>query len=335
MKDCIPFIRSREFCWSEKHSCYATRTEALNDVVKVLDLYKDTYNKLLAIPVIRGIKTKSEKFAGAEETYTIEAYLPESGKSVQAATSHLLGQNFSKMFDIKYKDKNNTTSYVWQISCGITTRSIGVMLMNHGDDKGSIIPPYVAPIQIVIIPIIKKGSEDLVIDKCQQIYNYVKGLKYRVKFDNNPNHNFGWKCNNYELLGVPLRIEIGLNNNTLTICKRNTSIKSIIKFDDNLDLNISNLLNEIQTELYEKSYTQMMNNITTPTDELEFKSHINNKKICYINWCETNNCEEHIKQIYKSKSLCIPTDLDIKLKDGNCCICNKESNNKVLFGKSF
>jgi prolyl-tRNA synthetase len=363
MKHCTAFIRQREFSWSETHACYPNREVAMNDVLYVLDLYKDVYNELLCIPVIRGIKTENEKFAGADETHTIETYIPITGKGIQAATSHLLGQNFSKIFNITFQDIDEQNKYVWQISCGITIRSIGIMLMTHGDDKGAIIPPRVAPIQIVIIPIIKKGIEEKVISKCNEVYNELKD-KFRVKIDSG-NHKPGWKYNFWELRGIPLRIEIGpkdLEDNTITFCKRNTFKKSIektFKFDgipetymdsitikeneeygkievnESLCSHTEQLLNEIHQEMYDKAYQQMLSHITIPKNEAEFKSALENKNLCYINWCNKETCEKHIKETYAAKSLCIPKDLDINIEIDNCCICNDSANLQVLFGKSI
>ncbi|ARF11736.1 prolyl-tRNA synthetase [Klosneuvirus KNV1] len=354
MKHCTPFIRSREFFWSELHSCYTNRDQALNDVTNILDLYKETYNNLLAIPVIRGIKTNGEKFAGAELTQTVESYVPVAGKGIQAATSHLLGQNFSKMFDIKFQDENGQNQYVWQISCGITTRSIGIMLMTHGDNKGAVLPPKVAPIQIVIIPIIKKGKEELVLNRCKQIYDVLKD-NFRVKLDTNPNHNPGWKYNYYELRGVPLRIEIGpkdADENTLTLCKRTSSTRSVIKTftinetnlifveknnnkDYTLNHHIEEVLNNIHQEMYDKALQEMMSHIKTPQNEKEFGSALNEKSLCYIKWCDSEDCEKEIKTKFHAKSLCIPSDLNMTITGDKCCVCQKEAKLNVLFGKSF
>ena len=335
-KDCTPFIRNREFLWSELHGCYNSESFATHDVLKVLDLYKQIYNDLLAIPVIKGKKTENEKFAGAGSTYTIEAYIPIIGKGIQAATSHNLAQNFSKMFNIDFQDVDTQRKYVWQISCGITTRSIGIMLMNHGDNKGAIIPPYVAPVQIIIIPIIIKNKKESVLNKCNELYNNLK-KKYRVEMDTR-NHNPGWKFNYWETQGVPIRIEIGpkdVEKNTITLCKRNDFVKTIVDNDtkiyDIIDLTFKNIHNE----LYAKAYNELMTNISCPSDNVEFEQALNDKKLCYINWCESDDCENKIKENNKAKPLCIPDDLNINLLDNVCCICEKDSKLKVLFGRSY
>lgn len=369
MKHCTPFVRSREFYWKETHSCHSTKEAAMQEVYESIKLYANVYKDLLAVPTIKGRKTESEKFAGAECTYTIESYIPITGKGIQAATSHCLGQNFSKMFNIKFQDVDEQNKYVWQNSWGFTTRSIGIMLMTHGDDKGAILPPKVASVQIVIIPIIKKGMEEKIINKCKEIYEQLKD-HFRVKLDLG-NHKPGWKYNYWELRGVPLRIEIGpkdLEHDTITFCKRNTSQKSVektYKFDTGstiymestipLELDesddcclpagselsppisgwVEKLLNDIHNEMYDKAYKEMISHITVPKNEQQFVADLENKNLCYINWCGKETCEKHIKERYAAKSLCIPNDLEIKLEKGNCCICGGDANLQVLFGRSY
>jgi prolyl-tRNA synthetase len=335
-KDCIPFLRSREFIWSEMHGCYNCNDTANHDALKILDLYANTYNSLLAVPTIKGKKTNNEKFAGADATYTIECYIPVSGKGIQAATAHNLGQNFSKMFDIKIQDSTTNAHYIHQISCGITTRSIGVMLMNHGDDKGAIIPPMVADIQIVIIPIIFKNKTDEVLDKCQKLYDQLLENGYRVKLDNS-DHNSGWKFNNWETLGVPLRIEIGprdVQKDVITLCKRN-DFKKITVDDANILSEINNTLKTIQQELYDKAHDELYSHIKIPISPSEFEFDLNGKNLCLIKWCETNECEEIIKEKCKAKSLCIPVGLNMCNSSEKCVICGENAVNDVLFGRSY
>ncbi len=339
-KDCTPFIRSREFLWSETHGCYSLEENAVNDALEILNLYEKTYNNLLAIPVIKGTKTENEKFAGAHSTYTLEAFIPTSGKAIQSCTAHNLGQNFSNMFNISFQDIDKEKKYAWQNSCGFTTRSIGIMLMNHGDDKGAIIPPYVAPIQIVIIPIPIKKRIDDVINKCTELFNILK-TKYRVTLDQSQ-HTPGWKFNCWETQGVPLRIEIGpkdIDNNTVTLCKR-TDFKKYCHINNNTLFDIIDAtLKNIHDELYNTASNNLMTNIIACSDINQFGAALDNKQLCYINWCNSNSCEDHIKEHYKAKSLCIPMDLTINLTinlaDNNCCICNNKSEMKVLFGKSY
>jgi prolyl-tRNA synthetase len=335
-KDCTPFLRSREFLWSETHSCFVTQDEAMKEVIESINLYEKTYKDLLAIPVVKGKKTESEKFAGALCTYTIEAFIPLTGKGIQAATSHCLGQNFSKMFNITYdEDKNKDKNYVWQNSWGFTTRSIGIMLMNHGDDKGAILPPFVAPIQIVIVPIpIKKRTDD-VLNKSKELFNMLK-TKYRVELDTT-NYNPGYKFNKWEIQGVPLRIEIGprdCDENTLTLSKRTDFTKTVSPNDSTIFNVIDSLLQTIHNELYDRAEQNLLRSLSTPQNKEEFGMNLDDKCLCYINWCGSDACETNIKETYKAKSLCIPTTFNELLGD-NCCICNEAKMSSVLFGRSY
>jgi len=335
--DCTPFLRSREFLWQEIHNCYQTEPETMSEVLKVLDLYKKTYNEVLAVPVIRGRKTENEKFAGADSTYTIETYIPVTGKGVQAATSHSLGQNFAKMFDITYQDTDTVQKPVWQISCGLTTRSIGVMLMTHSDDKGAIIPPRVADIQIVIIPIIIKKRVDDIVATCQKLFDDLTNAGFRVKLDNS-NHNPGWKFNYWETMGVPLRIEVGpkdVDKNTVTMCRRTTFKKEVVDNDMKLNNHVQNVLDDIHKELYDKATDELMSHIKTPYSEEEFGKYLDTKNLCLIRWCGLEECTKHIKETYKAKSLCIPLDLNITALGDVCCMCQNHANMNVLFGRSY
>lgn len=334
-KDCTPFLRSREFLWSETHTSFTTQEEAMNEVFDSINLYEKTYKELLAIPVIKGKKTESEKFAGAVCTYTLEAFIPTSGKAIQSCTSHCLGQNFSKMFNITFDDNKKEKQYVWQNSWGFTTRSIGIMLMNHGDDKGAILPPYVAPVQIVIIPITIKSRVEDVLNKSKALFNILR-TKYRVELDAS-NYNPGYKFNKWEIQGVPLRIEIGpkdCDNNTVTLCKRTDYSKSVVKNDDTLYDVINMLFVTMHEELYAKAEQNLYSSIKTPHNENEFSLEINDKKICHINWCDNHECEIYIKDTYKAKSLCIPSELN-KLNGNKCCICDRPKVIEVIFGKSY
>ncbi len=335
-KDCTPFLRSREFLWSETHTCFTTQDEAMREVFESINVYEKTYKDLLAIPVIKGKKTENEKFAGADCTYTLEAFIPTSGKAIQSCTAHCLGQNFSKMFNIIYDDDGKPEKkYVWQNSWGFTTRSIGIMLMNHGDDKGAILPPYVAPIQIVIIPITVKKRTDDILNKSVEIFEMLK-TKYRVELDMT-NYTPGHKYNKWEIQGVPLRIEIGprdYDNNTITFCKRNDRVKSVATNDTNIFDVIDTLLKTIHDELYFKAQQNLMSSIKIPQNEKEFEFELNNKNLCHINWCGNDKCEIYIKDAYKAKSLCIPMELNTLTGD-KCCICDEPKIMDVLFGKSY
>jgi prolyl-tRNA synthetase len=291
----------------------------------------------LAVPVIRGRKTECEKFAGADSTYTIESYIPICGRGIQSATSHFLSDNFSKMFNITYKDSNFEDKNVLQISCGITTRSIGIMLMVHGDDKGPIMPPNVAETQIVIIPIASKKLQNEIDARCQSLASLLSDNNIRVTIDNTDN-NAGWKYNHWETIGVPLRIEIGardLTNNTVTMCKRNTNQKLVVDIDNNVVQIVNSYLKEIQDELYNKAFKEMMAHIALPQNFADFQKDIKNKNLCYIRWCGTSDCAKNIKIVTKSKPLCIPMDLEVDCTGDNCHVCGVSANMSVLFGRSY
>ncbi len=335
--DCTPLIRMRNFNWQEGHTCYQTKEESMKEVLEILDLYKKTYNDLLSIPVIRGRKTENEKFAGADSTYSVESYLPVCGKGIQAATSHCLGQNFSKMFDITYQDADGTTKHVWQNSWGFTVRSIGITLMTHSDDKGAVIPPKVADIQVVIIPIIIKKRMDDILETCNNLFRILTSAGFRVKLDTR-NHNPGWKFNYWETIGVPLRIEVGpkdVDKNTVTLCKRNTFEKRVADNNSNIPTYVQKTLDEIQQELYEKAHSEMLSHIKTPNNQVTFSEHLDNKNLCLIKWCGNDECAKYIKEKYKAKALCIPLDLNITIESTECCFCLQHTDMTVLFGRSF
>lgn len=337
-KDPTPFIRSREFLWNEGHSSFVSREDAQKDAIDMIKLYKQTYFELLAVPTILGQKTEKEKFAGADSTYTIETFIPEVGKAVQAATSHMLGQNFSKMFNIQFQDENASKQYVWQTSWGFTTRSIGIMLMYHSDNLGAVIPPKVANIQIVIIPIIIKESES-VIEYSTTIANKLKH-KFRIHVDNR-NYKPGWKYNYWERHGVPLRIEIGpkdVKNNVITICRRNDQVKKVIDINEKLENLIENELDIIHTELYNLAINKLHNCLTKPNTWSEFVNNINNKKMCSILWCGQEECEDVIKNETKAKSLCQPLEkyYQLQINEYSTCLkCDKKAIATCIFGKSY
>ena len=340
-KDPTPFIRSREFLWQEGHTAFSTQAEAILEVQDIIDLYKYTYENLLCVPVIKGRKTENEKFAGAVSTYTIETFIPEIGKGIQCATAHNLGQNFSKMFNIQFQDKDGKNVYVEQNSWGFTTRSIGVMLMTTGDDQGPIIPPKVAPTQIVIIPILFSNSKDLVEEYVGKLSTRL-GETFRIHIDRR-NHNPGWKFNYWEMMGVPLRIEVGprdSKNGTITIVRRDNRDKILIPFDEQLEIEILSICNNINSTLLIKARNNLKNSITYPGTRDQFEADITDKKMCLISWCDVSICEENIKALTSAKSLCIPNDSDyfsdITLNDESKCIyCGQVAKVLCLFGKSY
>ena len=338
-KDPTPFIRSREFLWQEGHTCHKSKDDAMKEVNDILDLYKKCYGDILAIPTIRGYKTEKEKFSGADLTSTIEGFIPGAGKAIQCATSHCLGQNFSKMFNIVYQDENSENQFVWQNSWGFTTRSIGVMIMTHGDDKGIIYPPRVAPLQIVIIPIVFKKSKDEVLTYINEVY--VKLRKYfRIQVDMT-NHTPGWKQNYWETMGVPIKLEIGPRdaiNRTVRAVKRDTFEKLDIKVDDNLEDQINKIFQDIHQNLYNRANEQLEKSVILPKDWNQFIDATNDHKLCLVPFCNRTECEELIKEESGAKSLCIPTDVEyiLEIEEGTKCIkCDVEADTHCLFGRSY
>jgi len=348
-KDTTPFIRSREFLWNEGHTCYATKEQAMEEVIDIIKLYKETYQNMLGVPVILGKKTEKEKFGGADVTYTVECFISESGKAIQAATSHCLGQNFSKMFDIKYqvntenKEEVIKHEYVWQNSWGFTTRSIGIMLMTHSDNKGVVFPPNIAPTQIIIIPIIVKKYEQETKIYVDKIINILKQSTIRFKVDASNNHP-GSKFINAELGGSPLRLEIGkkeVDKNKIVCFRRDTCTKNVMDFDENLIDNLNNMLKNIQNNLFHIAKDKLINAITYPNDFSEFINNVENKKMCLIKWCDKDDCEMKIKELSKAKSLCCPDldenkEIDMRIVDGDICLhCGDKAQNICLFGRSY
>jgi prolyl-tRNA synthetase len=338
-KDTIPFIRSREFLWQEGHTAHESEKNALTEVMDIISLYKDVYESQLAVPVILGKKTEKEKFAGALCTYTIESITPVNGKGIQCATAHCLGQHFSKMFDIKFQTLDGIQDNVWQNSWGFTTRSIGVMVMTHADDAGLVLPPTIAPTQIVIIPIYNKTNKDAVLTYVQELFNTLRN-QFRVELDIT-DHRPGWKYNYWEKLGVPLRIEVGprdLTTKKLTIVKRHNSAKSEITSELFTTDYVNNLLKLIQTEMFEKAKNIQSKHLSYPNSIDEFIQRIENNCTCSILWCGDENCEINIKEKTGAKSLCMPTDFAYKLQiqETDICVnCAKKAIVTCLFGKSY
>jgi prolyl-tRNA synthetase len=322
-----PFIRSKEFLWQEGHTCHRTLDEALNETTDIIKLYKQTYKNLLAIPTIIGNKTEKEKFAGAITTKTIEGFIPGCNKAIQAATSHCLGQNFSTMFDIKFQDTDQVNKLVYQNSWGFTTRSIGVSIMTHSDNKGAVIPPFIAPLQIVIIPILFKKNKEDTITYVDTIYNRLKP-HFTVSIDNTV-HNPGWKFNYWELMGVPLRFEIGpkdCQNNSITMVRRDTLEKTSLVVNDNLVNNINTILTNMHDAMYNKAKQHLIESIIIPNSKIEMEEAFTNNKLCLLNWCGNQTCEDSMKELYKVKSLCIPDDDEFDqlftVQTDKCVSCN-------------
>ncbi|XVJ65626.1 MAG: proline--tRNA ligase [Lacibacter sp.] len=330
------FLRTAEFLWQEGHTAHATAEEAVAETRQMLDVYAQFAEEWMAVPVIKGVKTANERFAGAEDTYCIEA-LMQDGKALQAGTSHFLGQNFAKAFDVKFSNKNNELEYVWATSWGVSTRLIGGLVMAHSDDDGLILPPRIAPLQVVIVPIYK-GEEQLkaISEKVQVLVNELKALGIRVKYDNTDNARPGWKFAEYELKGVPVRIAIGgrdLENNTAEVARRDEKTKQTISMDG-LSTTIKNLLEEIQQNMFNKAKAYRDSHITKADTWDEFVDILNNKGgFVSAHWDGTAETEDAIKEKTKATIRCIP--LNNEAEEGTCILTGKPSSQRVLFAVAY
>ncbi|MBC7902539.1 MAG: proline--tRNA ligase, partial [Gemmatimonadaceae bacterium] len=330
------FLRTAEFLWQEGHTAHATKTEAVEEAEKMLNVYSDFVETYMALPVIKGIKTPGERFAGAEETYCIEA-LMQDGKALQAGTSHFLGQNFAKAFDVKFSDKENKLEYVWATSWGVSTRLIGALVMAHSDDEGLVLPPRIAPFQVVIVPIFKGPEQKALIDsKVEALTKELKQAGIRMKYDDNDNNRPGWKFAEYELKGVPVRIAIGardLENNVVEIARRDTKEKSSVSMDG-LSAHISSLLEEIQNAMFEKAKKFRDSHILKVNSWEEFEKGLEGEGgFLSAHWDGTPETEEAIKQKTKATVRCIP--LDNPREDGVCVFSGKPSKQRVLFAIAY
>lgn len=334
-KDATPFIRSREFLWQEGHTCYGSKEEAVDEVYDILGVYQECFKDLLAIPTINGKKTEKEKFCGADLTTTLEGYIPVVGKGIQCCTSHCLGQNFSKMFGIEFSDKDQNKKLVYQNSWGFTTRSIGIMLMTHSDDKGVVFPPKVAPIQVVIIPILFKKSREQVLDYVQEIVKQLDGV-VRVHVDDS-NKRPGWKQNYWEVQGVPIKLEVGprdTNNRCCVAVRRDTFDKITIEFDDLVET-VGTMLNAIHDTLYDKALKQMDENVEEVWSYDDFVKTVESRKLCLAPFCNRVECETKIKGETSAKTLCIPDNLILEIGGKQCVGCEEMAKIHCLFGKSY
>ncbi len=330
------FLRTAEFLWQEGHTAHATREEAIEETERMLEVYATFAEEFMAVPVIRGIKTASERFAGAEDTYCIEA-LMQDGKALQAGTSHFLGQNFAKAFDVKFSNKENVLDYVWATSWGVSTRLIGALIMAHSDDQGLIMPPKIAPIQVVIVPIYKGEESKAVIDeKANGIIKELKALGISVKYDNNDNARPGWKFAEYELKGVPVRIAMGLRdieNNVAEVARRDTKEKKSLSLDG-LPAAIKHLLDEIQVNIYNRALAFRNENIREANNWDEFVKLLDEKAgFISAHWDGSAETEEKIKDQTKATIRCIP--LNNKLEDGKCILTGAPSKQRVLFARAY
>jgi len=328
------FLRTREFLWQEGHTAHATKEEADQEVMEILNAYKDVIESYLAIPVLTGMKTENEKFAGALYTTTLEALMPD-GKALQMGTSHQLGQNFSKVFDIKFLDQNEKERFVWQTSWGFSTRMIGALVMVHGDDKGLVLPPKITPIQVVIIPIpYKDTDQELVLAKTRDIYEKLKKHGISVVLDDRTEYTPGWKFNEWELKGVPIRIEIGprdVKQEQVTLVRRDTFEKIAIKEEKTVSA-VAELLEEIQNNLFNRAKKFLEDHITSVKNYTEFKKALK-KGFIRACWCSNPTCEEKIKEETGAAIRLIPFEKEEPFS--NCVYCQKEAKEVVYFGRAY
>lgn len=330
------FLRTAEFLWQEGHTAHATKAEAIIETEKMLDVYADFVENWMALPVIKGVKTPNERFAGAEDTYCIEA-LMQDGKALQAGTSHFLGQNFAKAFDVKFSDKENKLEYVWATSWGVSTRLIGALVMAHSDDDGLILPPRIAPLQVVIVPIYKGDEQKTAIDaKVHALVSELKANGISVKYDDSDNARPGWKFAQYELQGVPVRLAIGardLENNVIEVARRDTKEKKSVSFDG-IALYVKNLLDEIQLNIFNKAKAFQQENIR-PADTWDAFVKLLDEKGGFVSahYDGTNETEDKIKELAKATIRCIP--LNNPLEEGVCILTGKPSTQRVLFARAY
>ncbi len=331
-KETRPFLRSREFLWQEGHTVHETEKEAQELTLKMLDTYKEVIEELLAIPVLQGRKTPKEQFSGAVATYTVET-LMHDGRALQAGTSHYFGQNFTKPFDIKFQNREGKEEYAYQTSWGISTRLIGAVIMAHGDNRGLKLPPKVAPIQVVVVPIAqhKEGVEE----KATEIYNKLNE-KYRAHIDLRDNCSPGYKFNDWEMRGIPIRIEIGprdIENGVAMLVRRDTLEKQEVKLDE-LEETVGKILDEIQTNMFNICKERLEKKTTTATNLDEFVKNINeNQGYVKTMWCGNDECEDKIKELTGAHSRCIPFNQE-HLGD-TCVCCGKKAETMVVWGRQY
>ena len=331
-KETRPFLRSREFLWQEGHTIHETEKEAKERTMQMLNVYADVAENLLAIPVIKGIKTESEKFAGAEETYTIESMMHD-GRALQSATSHYFGQNFTKPFDIKFQNREGKEEYAYQTSWGSSTRLIGALIMAHGDNRGLKLPPRVAPVQVVIVPIAQHKPG--VLDKVYEIKNSLSS-EFRIKVDDRDKYSPGYKFNYWEMKGVPIRLEIGprdIENGECILVRRDTSEKVTIKFD-NLKAELEKMLTSIHNNMFEECKNRLKEKTTIALNLDEFKNSMEtNQGFIKAMWCGDEECENKIRELTGAKSRCMPFEQE-KVSD-KCVCCGKPADKMVVWGKQY
>jgi len=329
------FLRTAEFLWQEGHTAHATKKEAIEETEQMLDVYADFAENFMAMPVVKGIKTANERFAGADETYCIEA-LMQDGKALQAGTSHFLGQNFAKAFDVKFLSKENQLDYVWGTSWGVSTRLMGALIMAHSDDQGLVLPPKLAPIQVVIVPIYK-GEEQLnaIIEKVNPLVKSLRKSGVSVKFDTSDNQSPGFKFAEYELKGVPIRLAIGnrdMENGTIELARRDTREKTSMPFEG-IEQVVLDTLADIQTQIYAKALAFRTEKTYEVNTWEEFNAKLEEGGFISAHWDGSSETEEKIKELTKATIRCIP--LDAKEEVGTCILTGKPSSKRVLFARAY
>jgi len=331
------FLRTTEFLWQEGHTAHATRDEAIEETLQMLEVYARFAEEYMALPVIRGVKTANERFAGAEDTYCIEA-LMQDGKALQAGTSHFLGQNFAKAFDVQFRDKQNNLDYVWATSWGVSTRLIGALVMAHSDDQGLVLPPRIAPLQVVIVPIMSKdpAAQARINEVAEKLTTELRAKGVTVKYDNDDTTRPGWKFAEYEMKGIPVRVALGardLENNVAEVARRDTGVKSGVQLDS-LGDHIVSLLDDIQNELYRRALEFRTTN-THRVDTWDEFVKVLDEKAGFIaaHWDGTGETEEKIKELTKATIRCIP--LDNQAEEGSCILTGKPSAQRVLFARAY
>lgn len=332
-KHAVPFLRTREFLWNEGHTAFASKKEAEKECREILDMYESVVNEFMAVYGIKGKKTDKEKFAGAEYTTSLEFFLP-SGKGIQGPDAHFDGQNFAKAFDIKYSDENEKEQYVWQNTWAITTRMIGIMIMMHGDDKGLVLPPKLSPTQVAIVPIIFKDSKEKVFARVDEVKKRLK--EFRIEVDKREEYSSGWKFNEWELKGVPIRLEIGpkdVEKDQVVLVKRTTNEKMFVKTPE-IENQVKKVLSEMHDELYFASKKFFEESMVDVVNMEEMKKAISEKKLARAFFCGDPEQEDNVKeQTGGASSRCMP--FEFQGKKGKCVITGKETSKVVLFAKAY
>ena len=331
-KETRPFLRSREFLWQEGHTIHETAEEAKERTIQMLNIYQDVVENLLAIPTVKGIKTESEKFAGAEATYTIETMMHD-GKALQSATSHYFGQNFTKPFEIKFQNREGKEEYAYQTSWGSSTRLLGAIIMAHGDNRGLKLPPKVAPIQVVVVPVAQ--NKEGVLEKAHELYNSLK-LTFRTEIDDRDNVSPGFKFNDWEMKGVPVRIELGprdIENGVCVLVRRDTAEKVVVKLNE-VEKVIVETLEKIHNNMFEECKKRLEEKTTIATTLDEFVTSMNEHQgFIKAMWCGNPACEEKIKELTAAKSRCMPFEQE-KISD-KCVCCGKPADKMVIWGRQY